>query len=78
MIAPRLPKTVDRSIVKAIAYKRTATGVFSLVGCVALLAIASTRAGRPAPMAYVGAAVFLLTGAWALRDGLRLLRALRT
>ena len=73
---PRLPASVDRSVVKVIAYKRTATGVMSLLGCVALVVIATSRTGRPSPMAFVGAAMFLFGGAWALRDGVRLLREL--
>ncbi len=74
---PRLPSRVDRSVVKVIAYKRTATGILSLLGCAALLVIGTSRAGGPPLMAFVAAAIFLLGGAWALRDGLRLLRELR-
>lgn len=74
-MVPRMPRTVDRSTVKIVAYKRTFTGVMSFVGAIALIVV--TVRGHATALGFFGIAVFIFTGAWALRDGIRLLRELR-
>lgn len=73
----RLPPKVDRGFAKIVAYKRAVTGVLSIAGAGLLVAMGMSRNERPGTLLYFGAALFLFTGAWALRDGLRIFRALR-
>ena len=69
-------RPVDRGFVKAVAYKRTLTGALSLVGAVVMTAMAMSRGDRSLlPLA--AAVIFVVSGSWALRDGLRLFRDLR-
>ena len=63
---------VDKRLAQLIAMKRIVTGTASLIGAVALGAVGAIK-GAP-PMLYLGIAIFVVTGAWALRDGLRLRR----
>jgi hypothetical protein len=64
---------VDRGFAKAVAWKRTITGTFSLAGSAVMVMIAVARSDQPR-MAIVGACIFAATGIWALRDGVRLLK----
>lgn len=69
---------VDRRIAKAIAIKRIVTGMLGLFLGVALL-VGVYAHGRAPVFLIVAATVFFFGGgAWSLRDGLRLLRELRT
>ena len=72
-----MPKTLDRRIATAIAYKRIATGTAALVGGVALVAIVVRHGGTPPILAALALLIFWGGGGWTLRDGLRLRRALR-
>jgi hypothetical protein len=67
--------TVDRSIARMVALKRIITGSLSIACGVALL-LALAIHGSPPPVAGVGLLIFFGGGAWTLRDGLRLRRAL--
>jgi hypothetical protein len=68
--------TVDRGLVKMIAYKRLVTGSLS-IGCGVALVVALAVHGHPPPTAGFGLVLFFGGGAWALRDGLRLRSELR-
>ena len=72
-----LPKTLDRSIAKAIAYKRIATGAVALGAGFAVIAAVVGHGGQPPALAGLAVAIFWGGGAWTLRDGLRLRRDLR-
>lgn len=74
---PPMPRAVDRGVVRVIAWKRTITGALSLVAAVALLVVAGRHGDHPMARVYLGALLFVFGGAWALRDGVRLLLALR-
>lgn len=76
MNRPTYRGTVDRRLAKAIAYKRTVTGAMSLVGAAVMVTIAVNRGEHAASMPIFGAAILVFAGAWALRDGVRLLREL--
>ncbi len=73
-----MPKTVDRRIAQAIAYKRIVTGAFALVGGLAIVAVVVRHGGTPPALAALALLIFWGGGAWTLRDGLRLRRALRS
>jgi hypothetical protein len=64
---------VDRGFAKAVAWKRTITGTFSLAGSAVMVMIAVARSDRPGT-AILGACIFAAAGVWALRDGVRLLK----
>lgn len=67
---------VDRSIARAIAWKRLVTGSTALAfGCGVIVAVAIHGTGMTA-QAVVAVLLFWGGGAWALRDGLRLRREL--
>jgi hypothetical protein len=72
-----MPKTLDRRIAQAIAYKRIATGTAALFGGAAIVAIVIGHGGTPPALAGLALAIFWGGGAWTLRDGLRLRRALQ-
>ena len=76
----KLPRTVDRRIAVAIAYKRIFTGTLALVFGAAVTAIVLTHGGSETSatlvLATVALAIFFGGGAWALRDGVRLRREL--
>lgn len=67
--------TVDRSIVRMIAFKRIATGALS-IACGFGLIVALVVHGSPPPSAALALVLFFGGGAWTLRDGLRLRREL--
>jgi hypothetical protein len=71
-----LPAKVDRSLARAIAYKRIFTGTAALVGGVVMIGLGMTHAGST-PLVALAVLIFFGGGAWALRDGLRLRRELR-
>jgi hypothetical protein len=73
----RMPKTVDRRIASAIAYKRIFTGSLALAGGAGVVAAVASHGGGPVPLVALALLIFFGGGAWTLRDGLRLLRALR-
>jgi hypothetical protein len=72
-----MPKTVDRQIARAIAYKRIVTGAVALAAGVAILALVVQHGGPPPALAGLALAIFWGGGGWTLRDGLRLRRELR-
>lgn len=65
---------VDKRLARLIAMKRIVTGAASIAGGIILGVVGSVK-GAP-PMLYLGIAIFFFTGAWSLRDGLRLRRAI--
>ena len=69
--------TVDRKTASLVAWKRLVTGGVSLAFAVALAGFAIARGRGPYGQVALGVALFVATGAWAIRDGLRLRRALR-
>ena len=73
----RLRRTsgVDRSTARLIAYKRIMTGSMSLASGVVLAVLVALHGSAP-PMAAIGFLLLFGGGAWTLRDGLRLRRAL--
>jgi hypothetical protein len=68
---------VDRRIAKAIAIKRIVTGTMGLSLGVALVVGVYVHGGAPLHLLAAAMLFFVGGGAWALRDGLRLLRELR-
>lgn len=72
-----MPRYVDRSLARMIAMKRIVTGSASLALGVALVVMALVRGDVPAVPFALALAAFFGGGAWSLRDGLRLRRALR-
>lgn len=76
MMQGRFPKTVDRSIARMVAMKRIATGVSALVLGVVTVIVGITHGGPYTPGFFLALALFFGCGVWALRDGLRLRRAL--
>ena len=70
-------RTVDRSLVRMIAYKRIVTGSLSLTAAVALSVLVAARGGVPPASFALALLLFVGGGAWSLRDGLRLRRELR-
>lgn len=76
-VRPEMPRYVDRSFARVVAYKRIVTGSLSLSAAV-LLSIAVALHGGAPPLSFaVALAIFVGGGSWALRDGLRLRRELR-
>jgi hypothetical protein len=73
----KMPKTVDRRIAVAIAYKRIFTGTLALAAGVGVAIVVASHGGGPLPLVVLALAIFLGGGAWTLRDGLRLRRELR-
>jgi|GEM_PF-1218739 len=71
-----MPRTVDRSIAKMIAYKRISTGVVALLAGVGMIVAAVLHGGPPTPALGLALLIFFGGGAWTLRDGLRTRRAL--
>jgi hypothetical protein len=77
MAQPRaLPKTVDKSIARMVAMKRIATGSMSLAAGGVMFYVTLEHGTGMTPL--IGVALLLLWGggAWTLRDGLRLRKAL--
>ena len=72
-----LPKTIDRRIAQAIAYKRIATGAVAIAGGVGVILFVASHGGTPPALALLALAIFWGGGGWTLRDGLRLRRELR-
>jgi len=72
-----MPRMVDRSVARMIAYKRLVTGTLGLGAGVVTIGIAIAHSGSPPPSLVLAIAIFFGGGAWALRDGLRLRRELR-
>ena len=75
---PRLPQRVDRSFARLVALKRIVTGSLGLLGGGVLVALALAQRAPRTGMLLLAVALFWGGGAWALRDGLRLRRALRS
>jgi hypothetical protein len=71
-----MPRTVDRSIAKMIAYKRITTGSAALCFGVALIIAAVVHGTAPTPGLGLALLIFFGGGVWTLRDGLRLRREL--
>ena len=71
-----MPRTVDRSIAKMIAYKRISTGVLALLAGVGLTLAAVVHGSPPTPALGLALLIFLAGGVWTLRDGLRVRREL--
>jgi hypothetical protein len=71
-----MPKTVDRSIAKAIAYKRIVTGTLALAAGVFVAGAVVSHGSAPIPLLGLALGIFFIGGAWTLRDGLRLRREL--
>jgi hypothetical protein len=74
---PKLPKTVDRSIVRMVAMKRIATGCSGLIAGAVMIYLTVEHGGGPTPLLGLGILLLWGGGAWTLRDGLRLRRDLR-
>lgn len=72
----RMPKTVDRSIAKMIAYKRISTGALAFLAGVGLAIAAVVHGSPPTPALGLALLIFFGGGAWSLRDGLRVRREL--
>lgn len=72
----RFPRTVDRSLARMIALKRIATGATALLAGVFTVYVGVTHGGPPTSGLVLALVIFFGVGAWALRDGLRLRRAL--
>jgi hypothetical protein len=68
---------VDRRLAQVIAYKRIATGTAALVGGVVMSGLGMAHGGAT-PLVVLAVTIFFGGGAWALRDGLRLHRELRS
>jgi hypothetical protein len=79
MAAPSPPQRryVDRSIARVIAYKRLFTGTLGVVGGVVMIVAGVVHGGSPPPLLVLASVMFFGVGGWALRDGIRLHRALR-
>lgn len=71
-----MPRTVDRSIAKMVAYKRISTGSIMLLAGVGMIVAAVHHGGPPTPGLALALLIFFAGGAWTLRDGLRVRRAL--
>jgi len=67
---------VDRSFAKMIAYKRILTGTLGILASVLVTVIAFMQTRPFSLMFALAVFIFAGGGAWALRDGLRLLREL--
>lgn len=72
----KMPRTVDRSIAKMIAYKRISTGVVALLAGIGMIVAAVLHGGPPTPALGLALLIFFGGGAWTLRDGLRTRRHL--
>ena len=72
----KMPRTVDRSIAKMIAYKRISTGFLALLAGVGLTIAAFAHGGPPTPALGLALVIFFGGGVWTLRDGLRVRREL--
>jgi len=72
----KMPRTVDRSIAKMIAYKRISTGTVALLAGVGLIVAAIVHGGPPTPGLGLALLIFFGGGVWTLRDGLRTRRDL--
>ena len=71
-----MPRTVDRSIAKMIAYKRISTGVLALLAGIGLVISAVIHGSPPTPALGLALLIFFAGGVWTLRDGLRVRREL--
>lgn len=71
-----MSRTVDRPLARMIAYKRIVTGTLGLSLGPAMLVLGISRGGTLPPALWLAVALLACGGAWALRDGLRLRRAL--
>ncbi len=77
---PTPRRLVDARFVRLVAYKRVITGALGIVAGPLTLAAALRapwKTTESAMLGVIGLLVFAGGGAWALRDGLRLLRDLR-
>jgi len=72
----KLPKTVDRSIARMVAGKRIATGSSSLIAGAIMIYLTIAHGGGPTPLLAFGILILWGGGAWTLRDGIKLRRAL--
>jgi hypothetical protein len=72
-----MPRTVDRSIAKMVAYKRISTGTAMLLAGVGMIVAAVVHGGPPTPGLGLALLIFFGGGGWTLRDGLRTRRDLR-
>lgn len=71
-----LPKTVDKSIARMVAMKRIATGCSSIIAGAIMIYLTVVHGGGPTPLLGLGILLLWGGGAWTLRDGIRLRRAL--
>jgi hypothetical protein len=72
-----MPRTVDRSIAKMVAYKRISTGTIMLLAGVGMIVAAVLHGTPPTPGLALALLIFFGGGGWTLRDGLRTRRDLR-
>jgi hypothetical protein len=72
----QMPRTVDRSIARMIAFKRIITGSLA-IGAGFVLTFFAFGHGKPTPALFLALFIFFAGGAWTLRDGLRLRRELK-
>lgn len=70
------PRTIDRSFVKLIAYKRFITAGLSYAAAIGLSIAVAMHGSAPALQLAAALVIFIGGGSWALRDGLRLRREL--
>lgn len=71
------PRTIDRSLARAIAYKRMATGTLGIVAGCGLVVLHFAQTRPVSPLLVLALCIFWAGGIWTLRDGLRLRRELR-
>jgi hypothetical protein len=70
-------RTVDRRFARFVAMKRVVTGSLGLAAGMATIAAVAAHGGGPLPLVACALLFFFGGGAWALRDGLRLLGELK-
>jgi hypothetical protein len=68
----RMPKTVDKSIVRMVATKRIATGSSSIIAGAVMIYLTIAHGSGPSPLLAFALLFLWGGGAWSLRDGLRL------
>ncbi|WP_394841697.1 hypothetical protein LZC95_32060 [Pendulispora brunnea] len=71
-----MPRYVDRSFAKMVAYKRIITGTLGIISGGIITFVGFTQERAFSPLFAIAIVIFVGGGGWALRDGLRLRREL--